>query len=304
MNVPDPRNKDILVFVGDKLVPRDAARVSVFDSVVQGGDAVWEGLRVYKGRIAAFDGHLERLQNSAKALAFAAVPPTKQIRDAVFRTLEANGMRDETHIRLTLTRGEKTTSGMNPRFNQSGCTLIVLAEWKPPVYSDNGIRVITASTRRNTPQCLDSKIHHNNLLNNILASIEANVAKVDSAIMLDVHGFISETNDTNLFIVKNRSLFTPHADSCLPGLTRKMVLDICLENDILAKERNISLTELYTADEVFTSGTMGELTPVLEADGRQIGDGTVGDMTRKLQTLHRTFAFEHGTALPDDVSQN
>lgn len=304
MNVPDPRNKDILVFVGDKLVPRDAARVSVFDSVVQGGDAVWEGLRVYKGRIAAFDGHLERLQNSAKALAFAAVPPTNQIRDAVFRTLEANGMRDETHIRLTLTRGEKTTSGMNPRFNQSGCTLIVLAEWKPPVYSDNGIRVITASTRRNTPQCLDSKIHHNNLLNNILASIEANVAKVDSAIMLDVHGFISETNDTNLFIVKNRSLFTPHADSCLPGLTRKMVLDICLENDILAKERNISLTELYTADEVFTSGTMGELTPVLEADGRQIGDGTVGDMTRKLQTLHRTFAFEHGTALPDDVSQN
>lgn len=304
MNVPDPRNKDILVFVGDKLVPRDAARVSVFDSVVQGGDAVWEGLRVYRGRIAAFDGHLERLQNSAKALAFAAVPPTNQIRDAVFRTLEANGMRDETHIRLTLTRGEKTTSGMNPRFNQSGCTLIVLAEWKPPVYSDNGIRVITASTRRNTPQCLDSKIHHNNLLNNILASIEANVAKVDSAIMLDVHGFISETNDTNLFIVKNRSLFTPHADSCLPGLTRKMVLDICLENDILAKERNISLTELYTADEVFTSGTMGELTPVLEADGRQIGDGTVGDMTRKLQTLHRTFAFEHGTALPDDVSQN
>ena len=298
MNVPDPQNMDIVVFVGDKLVPRSEARVSVFDSVVQGGDAVWEGLRVYRGRVAALDGHLERLQNSAKALAFEAVPSSDDIRDALFRTLEANGMRDESHIRLTLTRGEKITSGMNPRFNQSGCTLIVLAEWKPPVYSNNGIRVITASTRRNTPQCLDSKIHHANLLNNILASIEANVAGADSAIMLDVHGFVSETNDTNLFLVKNDVVLTPHADSCLPGLTRQMVLDICGANDIPAEERNISLTELYTADEVFTSGTMGELTPVLLADGRQIADGKVGALTRKLQVLHREFAFENGTPLP------
>ena len=298
MKVPDPRNMDIVVFVGGKLVPRSEARVSVFDSVVQGGDAVWEGLRVYRGRVAALDGHLERLQNSAKALAFEAVPSSDDIRDALFRTLEANGMRDESHIRLTLTRGEKITSGMNPRFNQSGCTLIVLAEWKPPVYSNNGIRVITASTRRNTPQCLDSKIHHANLLNNILASIEANVAGADSAIMLDVHGFVSETNDTNLFLVKNDVVLTPHADSCLPGLKRQMVLDICGANDIPAEERNISLTELYTADEVFTSGTMGELTPVLLADGRQIADGKVGALTRKLQVLHREFAFENGTPLP------
>jgi branched-chain amino acid aminotransferase group I len=298
MKLPDPRNNDIVVYVGGELVHRDEARVSVFDSVVQGGDAVWEGLRVYDGRIAALEGHLERLQNSAKTLAFKAVPSSNEVRDAIFQTLEANGMRDEAHMRLTLTRGEKVTSGMNPKFNQSGCTLIVLAEWKPPVYSDNGIRVITASTRRNTPQCLDSKIHHNNLLNNILASIEANVANVDAAIMLDIQGFISETNDTNLFIVKNGSVSTPHADSCLPGLTRTMILDICAENDIPADERNLSLTELYTADEVFTSGTMGELTPILEADGRQIANGTIGDMTCRLQQLHREFAFEHGTKLP------
>ncbi|MCP5092309.1 MAG: aminotransferase IV, partial [Gammaproteobacteria bacterium] len=194
MNHPDPRNADILVSVNGQLKPRADASVSVFDSVVQGGDAVWEGLRVYNGRIAALDGHLQRLQNSAKSLAFAEVPSSDEIRAAVFETLEANGMRDNAHIRLTLTRGEKVTSGMNPRFNQSGCTLIVLAEWKPPVYSDDGVRVITASTRRNTPACLDSKIHHNNLLNNILASIEANVAGVDAAIMLDVNGFVSETN--------------------------------------------------------------------------------------------------------------
>jgi len=298
VNLPDPRNADILIHVGGELRLRADATVSVFDSVVQGGDAVWEGLRVYDGRIAALDGHLERLQNSAKTLAFADVPSSDEVRSAIFATLEANGMRDNVHIRLTLTRGEKVTSGMNPRLNQSGCTLIVLAEWKPPVYSDEGIRVITASTRRNTTQCLDSKIHHNNLLNNILASIEANVAGVDCAIMLDVNGFISETNDTNLFLVKGGHVLTPHADSCLPGLTRQMILRICADQNIRATERNLSLTELYTADEVFTSGTMGELTPVLEADGRVIGDKGAGPMTKRLQKLHREFAYANGSPLP------
>ena len=298
MNLPDPRNADIVVHVAGELKPRSQARVSVFDSVVQGGDAVWEGLRVYDGRIAALDAHLQRLQDSAKALAFRQVPSNDEIRAAIFSTLEANGMRDNAHIRLTLTRGEKVTSGMNPRFNQSGCTLIVLAEWKPPVYSDDGIRVITASTRRNTPSCLDSKIHHNNLLNNILAAIEANVAGADSAVMLDLNGFISETNDTNLFIVRRGRVMTPHADACLPGLTRRMVLDICAAEGIDATERNLSLTELYTADEAFTSGTMGELTPILEADGRVIGDGKRGPLTARLQTLHRNFAYEHGSPLP------
>jgi len=259
---------------------------------------VWEGLRVYDGRIAELEGHLKRLQDSAKTLAFAKVPASEEIRAAIFTTLAANGMRDNAHIRLTLTRGEKVTSGMNPRLNQSGCTLIVLAEWKPPVYSDTGIRVITASTRRNTPECLDSKIHHNNLLNNILAAIEANVAGADAAVMLDVNGFISETNDTNIFLVKDGQVLTPHADSCLPGLTRQMILNICSNEGIPASERNLSLTELYTADEAFTTGTMGELTPVLEADGRLIGDGSSGPISQRLQALHRNAAYEHGSPLP------
>ena len=167
----NPKNEQLWVYVKDGLYPRAEAKVSVFDSSVQGGDAVWEGLRVYQGRILSLDEHLDRLQASAKMLAFAAVPSREEIKAAIFETLRANEMTDGVHIRLTLTRGEKITSGMDPRLNQAGCCLIVLAEWKPPIYDRGGIRLITATTRRNTPLCLDSKIHHNNLLNNILAKI-------------------------------------------------------------------------------------------------------------------------------------
>tara|TARA_B110000003_G_scaffold49182_3_gene47979 strand:+ start:16135 stop:17052 length:918 start_codon:yes stop_codon:yes gene_type:complete len=298
MQTPDYRNKDIFVFINGQLVHRNDAKISVFDSAVQGGDAVWEGLRVYKGRIAALDDHLLRLQHSAKTLAFEEIPSNQEIKNAIFKTLEKNNMWDESHIRLTLTRGKKTTSGMNPKLNQFGCTLIVLAEWKPPIYDNIGINVITSSIRRNTPQCLDSKIHHNNLLNNILAMIEANVAGVDSAVMLDVHGFISETNDTNIFIVRGGSLITPFADSCLPGLTRAMILEIASTEAIIASEKNLSITDLYTADEAFTTGTMGELTPILKADGRIIGNGKAGPLTKKMQQLHRDFAYENGNDLP------
>ena len=294
MKLPDKRNKNILININGELLPRNEAKVSVFDSSVQGGDAVWEGLRVYKGRIAALNDHLVRLQNSAKALAFDSLPSTDDIRKAIFSTLEANGMWDETHIRLTLTRGEKVTSGMNPKLNQKGCTLIVLAEWKPPVYSNNGIRVITSSIRRNSPQHLDSKIHHNNLLNNILAVIEANTANVDSAVMLDTNGFISETNDTNIFLVRDNKILTPTTDSCLPGLTRQMILEIADKEGVATQEKNLSNTDLYSADEVFTSGTMGEITPVLEADGRKIGEGVAGSMTKRIQKLHAEFAYENG----------
>jgi len=297
MNV-DPRNDEIFVNINGDFFPRNDAKISVFDSSVQGGDAVWEGLRVYDGRIAALDEHLLRLQDSAKALAFENVPSSDHVKDAIFKTLELNKMWNESHIRLTLTRGEKITSGMNPRLNQSGCTLIVLAEWKKPIYSNNGIKLITSSIRRNTPECLDSKIHHNNLLNNILAAIEANVSGADSAIMLDVNGFISETNDTNLFIIKDNEIFTPFANSCLPGITRKMVLSIADNEGIANYEKDLSLTELYTSDEAFTSGTMGELTPVLEADGRIIGNGEAGELTKKMQSLHLKHAIENGTSLP------
>ncbi len=296
--LPDPRNAEIQVWVGDRLVPRARARVSVFDSSVQGGDAVWEGLRVYAGRIFQLDAHLDRLAASAHTLAFTGVPSREQIKAAIFATLEANGMRDGAHIRLTLTRGPKVTSGMSPAFNRLGPCLIVLAEWKPPVYDIDGIRLITASVRRNSPQTLDSKIHHNNLLNNILAKIEAEVAGVDDAVMLDLHGFVSETNATNIFVAKDDRLLTPHADSCLPGITRRVVLEIARRAGIEAIERNVSLSELYVAGEVFTTGTMGELTPVLKIDGRRIGAGNAGPLTRKLAELYQIKAALEGEPLP------
>ncbi len=267
----NPKNSTILVYVGGKLLPRSEAKVSVFDSSVQGGDAVWEGLRVYKGGIFCLDRHLDRLQDSAHTLAFTQIPSKEEIKKAIFDTLKANGMRDETHIRLTLTRGEKITSGMDPRLNTKGSCLIVLAEWKPLVYdNETGIRVITSSIRRNNPQFLDSKIHHNNLLNNILAKIQANVAGADAAVMLDHQGFVAELNDINLFMIKNGVVFTPYSDACLHGITRGLIIEVCRDKGITVEERNLSLTEFYTADEVFGSGTMGELTPVKEMDGRAI----------------------------------
>lgn len=267
----DSRNEHIQVFIKDRLYPREEAKVSVFDSSVQGGDAVWEGLRVYSQGIICLDKHLTRLQESAKTLAFADIPSKAFLKQAIKTTLDANGMTKDTHIRLTLTRGEKITSGMDPRLNQKGSCLIVLAEWKPLVYdNEHGIKVISVSQRRNAPQFLDSKIHHNNLLNNIIAKIQANVAGKDAGLMLDDRGFVAELNGTNLFMVKNNKVYTPYAHACLPGITRGTVMEICEMNGLPILEKDISLSELYNADGVFATGTMGELTPVVEIDGRVI----------------------------------
>lgn len=294
----NPLNKDIRIFVKDGVYPRSEAKVSVFDSSVQGGDAVWEGLRVYKGKIFHLTDHLNRLQASAKTLVFAGIPSQDFIKKAIRQTLEANDMHDGVHIRLTLTRGEKITSGMDPRLNQSGCTLIVLAEHKPPVYDNAvGVKLITSSVRRNSPMHLDSKIHHNNLLNNILAKIEANHASADDAIMLDNLGFVAETNACNIFMVKNNILFTPHADACLTGVTRKTVIALAKEAKIEIVERNLSISEFYNADEVFTTGTMGELTPVVEIDGRVIENKTGSSIQEQLYVAFKLQTEQHAESL-------
>ena len=257
----DERNRDLIVNVGGALTHRDQAAVSPFDSVVQGGDAVWEGLRLHAGKIFRLDEHLARLRASARALAFGQIPSDEEITEQIRRTLAANGMRDGVHIRLTLTRGVKLTSGMDPRLNQSGPTLIVLAEFKEPVYDAGGITLITASVRRPAPDCLDPKIHHNNLLPSIMAKIEANVAGADDAVMLDHRGFIAETNATHIFMVTGGRLATPTTVSCPEGITRAAVLELAAAAGIGCETGDYTLPKLYTAAEVASSRTAALVMP-------------------------------------------
>jgi branched-chain amino acid aminotransferase len=291
----DERNRDLIVNVGGRLAHRDEAGISPFDSVVQGGDAVWEGLRLFGGRIFRLDEHLARLRRSAQALAFESVPSDEEITGEIRRTLHTNQMTDGVHIRLTLTRGVKITSGMDPRLNQSGPTLIVLAEHKLPVYDTSGITLITSSVRRPAPDSMDPKIHHNNLLPSILAKIEANVAGADDALMLDHRGFAAETNATNIFLVTLGVLGTPTAAACPEGITRAAVLELAAQAGIEVAVGDYSLTQLYTADELFVTGTMGGIAPVMSLDGRRIADGTPGPVTRQLTKLLAELTASTGT---------
>lgn len=293
----NPKNKDLLVHINGRLVHRDQAGVSPFDSAVQGGDAVWEGLRLYNGRIFKLIEHLDRLRGSAIALAFEQIPCNDAIIAAIRETLFANRMTDQVHIRLTLTRGVKITSGMDPRLNQSGPTLIVLAEHKVPVYDKGGLTLVTATIRRPSPDMLDPKIHHANLINSILAKIEANRAGADDAVMLDARGFVAETNATHLFLVQSGRVRTPRTVACPEGITRATVLELCGANGISCEVCDLSLTEFYRADEVFCSGTMGELAGVTRIDGRAIGDGQVGAVTRRLSELYAARTGVEGYAI-------
>lgn len=279
------QNRDLLVNINGRLVHRAEAGISPFDSAVQAGDAVWEGLRLYDGRIFKLREHLARMRRSAEALAFAEIPSDEEIINELRRTLTANRMRDGVHIRLTLTRGKKITSGMDPRLNQTGPTLIVLAEHKPPVYAKTGLTLITSKMRRPPPEILDPRIHHANLLNSILAKIEANNAGADDALMLDTRGFVAETNATHVFIVSDGKLLTPRVIACPEGITRATVLEICRENKIPCNECDLVLDDVYLAEEMFCTGTMGELAGVIKLDDRQIGNGQVGPMTRRLSEL-------------------
>jgi branched-chain amino acid aminotransferase len=302
----DERNRNLIVNVNGELLHRDKAGISPFDSAVQGGDAVWEGLRLYNGRIFKLHEHLDRLERSARSLSFAEIPPREKIIDEIKRTLAANKMRNGAHIRLTLTRGIKITSGMDPRLNQNGPTLIVLAEHKPPVYAKTGLSLITSKIRRPPPDVLDARIHHANLLNSILAKIEANNAGADDALMLDTRGFVAETNATHVFIVRNSDESQPSGDlatgrvvACPDGITRATVIEICSSEKIRCVETDLSLVDVYGAHEMFCTGTMGELVGVLKVDNRQIGDGRIGPMTKRLSDLYAKRTATEGVQVVD-----
>ena len=302
----DERNRNLIVNVNGELLHRDKAGISPFDSAVQGGDAVWEGLRLYNGRIFKLHEHLARLERSARSLSFAEIPPREKIIDEIKRTLAANKMRHGAHIRLTLTRGVKITSGMDPRLNQSGPTLIVLAEHKQPVYAKTGLSLITSKIRRPPPNVLDARIHHANLLNSILAKIEANNAGADDALMLDTRGFVAETNATHVFIVRNSNksrasgdLATGRVLACPEGITRATVIEICAAENIRCVETDLLLVDVYTAHEMFCTGTMGELAGVIRVDNHQIGDGIIGPMTERLSDLYAKRTATEGVQVVD-----
>jgi branched-chain amino acid aminotransferase len=295
----DDRNRDLIVNINGQLVHRDKARISPFDSAVQGGDAVWEGLRLYDGHIFKLNEHLDRLERSARALSFAEIPPREKIIEEIKRTLAANKMRDAVHIRLTATRGVKITSGMDPRLNQSGATLIVLAEHKAPVYAKTGLNLITSKILRPPPEVLDARIHHANLLNSILAKIEANNAGADDALMLDTRGFVAETNATHIFIVRDGNLATSRVVACPEGITRATVIEICAAEKIRCVETDLSVFDVYGAHEMFCTGTMGELAAVTKIDNRQIGDGTVGPMTKRLSDFYSQRTATQGVQVVD-----
>ena len=293
------KNRDLIVNINGQLMHRDEAGISPFDSAVQGGDAVWEGLRLYNGRIFKLHEHLDRLERSATALSFPEIPTREEIIDEIKRTLAANKMRDGVHIRLTLTRGVKITSGMDPRLNQSGPTLIILAEHKVPVYSKDGLKLITATVRRPPPDVLDARIHHANLLNSILAKIEANNARADDALMLDTRGFIAETNATHVFIVRKGDLATSRVVACPEGITRATVIEICAAEKIRCVETDLSPVDVYGADEMFCTGTMGELAGIVRLDNRLIGDGKIGPMTKRLSDLYARRTATEGVDVVD-----
>jgi branched-chain amino acid aminotransferase len=281
-----PQNKDLLVNLNGQLVHRDLAGVSPFDSSVQNGDAVWEGLRLYHGGIFKLDAHLDRLWQSATLLQYAGLPDRAEVIEQLRRTLIVNRMWHDVHIRLTLSRGIKYTSGLDPRINTQGCSLFILAEHKPLVYDPTGIRLITSEFRRPPPHVLDQRVHSCNQLTSILAKLEANAAGADDALMLDTRGYLAETNATHVFLVRAGTVLTSTCIACPEGITRATVLAMCRRESIPTVERDIAPEEFAAADEMFVTGTMGELVPVVTLDQQPIGSGTVaGPMLTRLQQL-------------------
>lgn len=292
----DPRNRDILIYVNGALRPRAEAVVSVFDSGFILGDGVWEGLRVYRGRIAFLDAHLDRLYEAAKAIDLDIGMGRAALSAALYQTLRANRMEEGVHLRLMVTRGLKSTPYQDPRACIGPATVVITAEYKSPApeVQERGVRLFTVHVRRGAPDVQDPKLNSHSKLNCITACIQAAKAGADEALMLDPHGFVATCNSTHFFIVRRGEVWTSSGDYCLAGITRANVLRVCREQNIPAFEKNFSLTEVYAAEEAFVTGTYGGVTPVVEIDGRRISAAR-GPMVRRLQELYQQL-IERDTA--------
>jgi branched-chain amino acid aminotransferase len=287
--IQDERNKDVLVYVNGEIVPRDEAKISVFDSGFLLGDGIWESFRLHNGKLAFVTQHLDRLMANSKALDLDFGMSPNDIIHEVYRTIKANKMDNNVHIRVMITRGKKRSPSQDPRANIGKSSLVIIAEYKMPVadQSPKGLTLFTVHVRRGRPDVQDPKLHPHSKLNCILACIQSIKAGVDEALLLDPQGFVSTCNSTNFFIVRKNQVWTSTGQYCLNGITRSVIINLCLENGIEVFEKDFSLMEVYSADEAFVTGTFGGVKHVSEVDGRIIGDGLMGLMAKRLHELYR-----------------
>ena len=282
----DTRNDDILIYLNGRIVPKAQATVSVYDSGFMLGDGVWEGLRLYDGKWAFLDEHMDRLFEAAKAVDMDIGLDRKGVISALLDTQTANEMTTDAHARLMVTRGVNTRPFQHPGRSQQGPTFVIIMEHSKPKIP-RPITLATVPHQRGLPMTQDPKLNSHSKLNCILACIAAQKAGADEALMLDVHGFVNTTNACNFFIVKKGAVWTSTGDYCMNGITRQKVIDLCRANDIPVYERNFSLVDTYSADEAFLTGTFGAQTPVSTIDGRIIGAGELGPITTRLRALYK-----------------
>ena len=284
----DSRNENVLIYVDGQIVPKAEAKVSVFDSGFMLGDGVWEGLRLYNGRWAFIDEHLDRLFAAAKAIDLSIGLSCEQIKEALLETQKANNMVSDAHARVMITRGIKSRPFQHPSLSKSGPTIVMILEHSRPKIP-RPVRLATVPHMRGLPMTQDPKLNSHSKLNCILACIAAEKAGADEALMLDIHGFVNTTNACNFFIIRGGEVWTSTGDYCMNGITRQKVIDLCRENEIPVFERNFSLVDVYSADEAFLTGTFGAQTPVGEIDGRTIGAGEIGPMTTQIRSLYKNL---------------
>ncbi len=286
--IDDPRNREIRIYVNGELLHRDEAKVSVYDSGFMLGDGMWEGMRLHHGKWIFFDAHMDRFFDSCKAVSIDVGMDRKGILDALNRTAEANNMSHDVHCRLMLTRGVKDRPFQHPSLSRSGPTMVIIMEHSKPIdrLHERGIRLATVPQVRGLPMSQDPKLNSHSKLNCVIASLQADQAGADEALMLDPHGFVNTTNACNFFIVRGDEVWTSTGDYCMNGVTRQKVIELCRNNGIAVLEKNFSLYETYGADEAFLTGTFGAQTPVDEIDGRTIGTGE-RPVTLRVQKLYR-----------------
>ncbi len=287
--LPDERNENILISVNGELLPRTDAKISVFDSGYLVGDGIWEALRLHNGVLVFLNQHLDRLWRAAAAIKMEFPFSKEQLVQNIWKVIHANNMVDHVHVRIMITRGIKKTPSQDPRLTISGPNIVIIAEHKTASIKsqEKGIKLFTSTIRRGSPDYLDPRLNCHSKLHEVQALIQALEAGADEALMLDINGFVSTCNATNFFMVKNNELWTSTGQYCMNGITRANIIKCGLENGLVVKEKNFSLYDTYDADEAFVTGTFGGVTPVTSIDGRIIGSGDFGPISKNLSAWYQ-----------------